>query len=78
LRGEQISTAEDLAKWWSGHLEGVRTGLYEEVIDGANEDIKVRVLRQQAISHLVIALAEGVIRETPIEIRRLQGRQSQH
>jgi len=31
------STAQDLAKWWSGHLESRRTGLYKEVVDGAEK-----------------------------------------
>jgi hypothetical protein len=43
LRDKQIRTAEDLARWWSGHLEGVRTGLYKAAIGGANEAIQVRI-----------------------------------
>ncbi|KAF8222578.1 hypothetical protein L208DRAFT_591936 [Tricholoma matsutake] len=41
LRKKQIRTAEDLAKWWSCHLEGIRTGLYKAVIDGATQPIQI-------------------------------------
>ncbi len=34
---------EDLAKWWSSHLEGLRTELYKAVIDGAGGAIQVRI-----------------------------------
>lgn len=40
---KHIRTAEGLAKWWSGHLEGVRTELYKAAIDGANNAIEVRI-----------------------------------
>jgi hypothetical protein len=40
---KRIGTAEGLAKWWSGHLEGVRTELYKAAIDGANKTIEVRI-----------------------------------
>ena len=43
LRERQIRTAEDLARWWSSHLEGIRTGLYKEAIDSANKAIQVRI-----------------------------------
>ncbi|KAF8218993.1 hypothetical protein L208DRAFT_1523899 [Tricholoma matsutake] len=41
LSKKQIRTAEDLAKWWSCHLEGIRTGLYKAVIDGATQPIQI-------------------------------------
>lgn len=40
LSVKQIRTSEGLAKWWSSHLEGVRTGLYKAAIDGAKEAIQ--------------------------------------
>jgi len=43
LSVKQIRTSEGLAKWWSSHLEGVRTGLYKAAIDGAKEAIQVRI-----------------------------------
>ena len=43
LNEKQIRTAEDLAKWWSGHLEGLRTELYKAAIDGAGGAIQVRI-----------------------------------
>jgi hypothetical protein len=42
-REKSIRTAEDLAKWWSGHLEGVRAELYKAAIVGANKPIQVRI-----------------------------------
>jgi hypothetical protein len=41
LKKKRIKTAEDSAKWWSGHLEGWRTELYKAAIDGAGETIQV-------------------------------------
>ena len=35
--------AEDLAKWWSSHLEGACRELYKAAIDGANNAIQVRI-----------------------------------
>jgi malate synthase len=43
LNEKKIETAEDLAKWWSNHLEGRRTKLYKAAIDGAGEAIQVRI-----------------------------------
>ncbi len=43
LSKKTIRTAEDLAKWWSSHLEGLRTELYKAAIDGAGEAIQVRI-----------------------------------
>jgi len=43
LNKKKIRTAEDLAKWWSNHLEGVRTELYKAAIDGAAEANQVRI-----------------------------------
>ena len=43
LSKKKIKTAEDLAKWWSSHLEGVRTELYQAAIDGAGKAIEVRI-----------------------------------
>jgi len=37
LSEKQIRTAEELARWWSCHLEGIRTGLYEAAIDGVTK-----------------------------------------
>jgi len=43
LSKKQIRTAKDLAKWWSSHLEGVRTKLYKAAIEGAGKAIQVRI-----------------------------------
>jgi hypothetical protein len=43
LSVKQIRTSEGLAKWWSSHLEGVRTGLYKAAIDDAKKPIQVRI-----------------------------------
>ena len=42
-REKYIRTAEDLAKWWSDHLEGVRAELYKAAIDSAKEELQVRI-----------------------------------
>jgi hypothetical protein len=42
LRQANIQTAEDLARWWSKHLEGRRKELYQAMIDGSREAISVR------------------------------------
>ena len=47
LSGKHVRTAEDLAKWWSSHLEGVRTELYKAAIDGANKAIQVRIRKDE-------------------------------
>jgi hypothetical protein len=43
LNEKKIRTAEDLAKWWSNHLKGVRTEPYKAAIDGAAEANQVRI-----------------------------------
>lgn len=40
---KQISTAAGLAKWWSSHLESIRTELYKAAIDDTDQPIKVRI-----------------------------------
>jgi hypothetical protein len=43
LSGKRITTAEGLAKWWSNHLESIRTELYKAAIVSTSEPIKVRI-----------------------------------
>jgi hypothetical protein len=43
LSKKQITSAGDLAKWWSSHLESVRPRLYGAAIDAASKDIPVRI-----------------------------------
>jgi hypothetical protein len=38
---KQITRADDLAKWWSSHLEVRRTELYKAAIEGAAGAIQV-------------------------------------
>ena len=38
---EHIPTAAGLAKWWSSHLENIRSKLYKEAVDGTTEPIEV-------------------------------------
>ena len=40
---KQIPTAAGLAKWWSSHLEDIRSKLYKEAIDSTAEPIPVRI-----------------------------------
>ena len=40
---EQISTAASLAKWWSKHLESIRSELYKAAVEGTAEPIEVRI-----------------------------------
>ena len=40
---KQIPTAPGLAKWWSSHLEDIRSKLYKEAIDSTAEPIPVRI-----------------------------------
>ncbi len=41
LSRKHVTTAGDLARWWSSHLGSIRTELYKVAIDGAGEPIKV-------------------------------------
>jgi hypothetical protein len=43
LSRKHVRTAEDLAKWWSDHLEGVRAELYKAAIDSAKKELQVRI-----------------------------------
>ena len=43
LSEKRTRTTQDLAKWWSSHLGGVRRELYKAAIDGANKTIQVRI-----------------------------------
>ena len=40
---KQISTAAGLAKWWSSHLQSIRSKLYKAAIDGTVKSIEVSV-----------------------------------
>ena len=55
---KQISTAANLAEWWSDHLESIRSELYKAAIDGTVEPIEVRI-RENGESSLVIALVDS-------------------
>jgi len=48
---KQVTMAEDLAKWWSSHLEGQRTELYKAVIDGARNPIEVCICEDGKKNH---------------------------
>ena len=43
LSKKRITSAGDLAKWWSSHLESVRPRLYGAAIDAASKDVPVRI-----------------------------------
>ena len=43
LTSKKITTVGGLAKWWSSHLQRVRTELYKAAVDGTSEDNKVSI-----------------------------------
>jgi hypothetical protein len=43
LSKKRITSAGDLAKWWSSHLESIRPRLYKAATKAASKDILVRV-----------------------------------
>ena len=45
LSKKRITSAGDLAKWWSSHLESVRPRLYGAAIKSASKDIPVRIYK---------------------------------
>ena len=45
LSKKRITSAGDLAKWWSSHLESVRPRLYGAAINVASKDIPVRIYK---------------------------------
>ena len=48
---KQISTAADLAEWWSGHLGSIRSELYKAAIEGTVEPIEVRIREDGEMYH---------------------------
>jgi len=48
LKRKKINTAGLLAKWWSGHLKGIRAKLYKGAVEYAEneEPVSINVHRQ--------------------------------